>query len=84
LKPSKFSFDRVSAGKQAGTSEINVDPTGGTLGAFDKPQSKRLSVALEDIHFDPTIHNPIWKKGESLVDSGMVNTAPGVKRIHFC
>jgi hypothetical protein len=28
LKPSKFSFDRVSVDEQAGTSGTNVDPTG--------------------------------------------------------
>lgn len=78
LKPSKFSFYRVYVGEQAGTSGTNVDPTGGTLWAFAKPQSERLSVALEDTHFDPTIHNPIWKKVEYLVDSDMVNSAPGV------
>ncbi|CAC5395353.1 unnamed protein product [Mytilus coruscus] len=71
LKPSQFrSSVQVSVGEQAGTSGTSLEP---------QPQHKRLSISLEETHLDPTIHEPIWKKTESLVDSGLVNKAPGVQ-----
>ncbi|VDI76228.1 Hypothetical predicted protein [Mytilus galloprovincialis] len=71
LEPSQFrSSIRISVGEQPGTSGTSLDP---------QPHHKSLSISLEDIHLDPTIHEPIWKKAESLVNSGLVNKAPGVQ-----
>ncbi|CAG2228451.1 unnamed protein product [Mytilus edulis] len=71
LKPSQFrSSIRISVGEQPGTSGTSLDP---------QPHHKSLSISLEDTHLDPTIHEPIWKKAESLVNSGLVNKAPGVQ-----
>ena len=69
LKLSKFgSSESVSVGDQAGTS-----------GTSSAPQPERLSISLEETCLDPTIHEPIWKKAESLISSGLVNKAPGVQ-----
>ncbi|CAC5395349.1 unnamed protein product [Mytilus coruscus] len=71
IKPSQFmSSIQVSVREQAGTSGTSLEP---------QPQHKRLSISLEETHLDPTIHELIWKKAESLVDSGLVNKAPGVQ-----